>query len=264
MPASFRIKGGRDINDRRLDRVPSESDEHLRQYPLTASILAKLTSPGNMAMGVNWYRKFFSPVKDSAGHSWIGVDSSLKVLKDLGPLDGGHCVALKGRGVTDNWGWYTYYDQGQEGRCVQFGISRMMSLYNRKRYEIRENVSQGRWLYFEAQRRDEWPGGAYPGADPFYEGTSVNAGLWVVKNKGIVPYRQNSPVVAEGVAEFRWANDYNDVKTALGYADKNYVDFLNSWGTYFPHLCRMPDEIGARLLAEDGEFGIVVDRALVA
>lgn len=249
---------------RPLGRIPSETDEHIQKYPLTAGILSELAAPVPMAIGINWYSNFDVP-RDKYGNAynssspaggiwWIGRSSS------LGSIRGGHCVCLKNRRGVDNYSWWDYYNQGEEGRCVQFGVSRMMTMLNRKRYEIREEDPQGRWLYFEAQKRDEWPGGAYPGADPYYEGTSVNAALWITKNKGIIPYNATNPSLTEGISAFRWATDWNDVKQALGYSDVNYVDIMNSWGRDYPHLVRMPDEVGARLLAEDGEFGIITDR----
>lgn len=145
--------------------------------------------------------------------------------------------------------------------CVQFAVSRMQTLLNRKRYEVREDWPAGRWLYHMAQMIDEWPGGSYVGASPAYEGTSVRAALEVVRQQGLVNYRADRPSLDEGISEYRWARDYNDVKAVLGYSDKNYCDLLNSWGrSGYPHLVRVPDEVGARLHHEDGEFGVVVDR----
>jgi len=266
------LRGGHQTSDRRLDRLPSATDEHLKLFPLRATDLRDLAAaPRPMAIGVNWYSNFWtprnssgvawSPYTSASGPWWIGLDSYGKPTSNLGSIQGGHCVCLKQRYASDDTGWWSYYDQGQEGRCVQFGVSRMQTLLNRKRYEIRESVPLGRWLYYEAQKIDEWSGGSYPGASPVYEGTSVRAALAVILNRGLVNYRGSSPTLAEGISAYRWANDYNDVKAALGYSDKNYVDILNSWGRYgYPHLVRMSDDVGARLLSEDGEFGVVTDR----
>lgn len=265
----IRLKGGYRTTHHRLDRVPSQTGEHFRRFPLTASIVAALP-PTPMAAGVNWYEAC-EDVRDERGTAyvpgarpygawWMGRDRTGGLRPDAGDLLGGHCFALKQRGATDLTSWWDYYNQGSEGRCVQFGVSRMMSLLNRKRYEVRDATSNGRWLYYEAQRIDEWDGGSYPGANPSYEGTSVNAGLNVIRHFGLIPYRNVDPVLAEGISEFRWARDYDDVKRVLGYADKNYVDVLNSWGREYPHLVRMPDDIGAKLYHEDGEFGVVTDR----
>ncbi len=42
-----------------------------------------------------------------------------------------------------------YYDQGEQGACVGFGYSWMMSILNRRRYDPF-------WLYNEAQLIDPW------------------------------------------------------------------------------------------------------------
>ena len=268
---SIQLRGGHTTEDRRLDRLPSATDEHLQKFPLRSADIQALVTPRDMAIGVNWYSNFYNPRNSSgtawsggtsaSGPWWIGLDRYGKPTTNLGSLEGGHAVCLKRRGGADWEGWWEYYDQHSEGRCVQFATSRMQTMINRKRYEIRASVPSGRWLYYEAQKIDEWDGGSYPGANPFYEGTSVRAALAIIWAKGLVNYQASSPTLAEGVSAYRWARDYNDVKAVLGYSDKNYVDILNSWGRYgYPHLVRMPDEVGARLFVEDGEFGVVTDR----
>lgn len=234
-----------------LGRIPSETDDHIKKYPLT---LETLSGPTPMAIGVNWYTNFDSPIQAADGNWWIGQS------KNLGSIRGGHCVCLRAKDVSDRLAWWEYYNQGSEGRCVQFGVSRMMTLLNRRRYEIRETDAQGRWLYYEAQKIDEWAGGAYPGAFPQYEGTSVNAALKVVRDRGIIRFDYANPTTMDGISTFRWATDWEDVKRATGFTSVNYVPFYNSWGTQYPHAVRIPDAVGARLLAEDGEFGVVTDR----
>src|ERR1044072_2993155 len=191
-------------------RVPTDW-QHVEKYPLRVADVPTVPTPS--AIGVNWYSNFDNPVyKD--GHWWVGL------TKDLGYIRGGHCVALKQRYATDRAGWWDYYNQGQEGACVGFGSSRMMSLINRKKYAAR-------WLYLEAQLVDEY-------ADtPPEEGTSVNAAMKILKAKGHCPvdaYGFAKPVsLAEGISAYRWATDVNDLLRILGYQDKNYVDFINSW-----------------------------------
>lgn len=41
-------------------------------------------------------------------------------------------------------------------------------------------------VYYQAQRRDPWPGGEYPGARPKYSGTTVQAGLEALKDAGYI------------------------------------------------------------------------------
>jgi hypothetical protein len=249
----YPLRGGFSTNDTRLDRLRPTDWEHVEKYPLTAEIAGTL-KPTPVVLGVNWYSEFDNPTQDKSGHWWIARDGRLTTVR------GGHCICLKPKGSEDRTDWYHYYDQGSEGRCVQFGVSRMMSHLNHHTYEIRENDPEGHWLYWEAQRTDEWPGGAYPGADPQYEGTSVRAALDIVKKQGLILKGQNQPDPVEGIKAYRWATSTDDVLTALGYGGLDYVDILNSWGTAYPHLVRMPASVVERLRKEDGEVGIPVDR----
>lgn len=237
-----------------LGRLAPRTWEHYEKYPLTAATMPDAAA--TVVIGVNWYSAFDSPVQDKQGHWWIGRSGS------LGSVRGGHCVCLKPKSVSDLATWWDYYNQGQEGRCVQFGVSRMQTLRNRKQYEVREDRpdNAGRWLYFEAQRNDEWEGGAYPGATEFYEGTSVNAALNVARTQGLIPKGKFAPVASEGVSTFRWAKTADDALSVLRYGGLDYVDILNSWGRSYPHLVRMPASVLQKLIDEDGEVGLVTDR----
>lgn len=73
-------------------------------------------------------------------------------------------------------------DQGQEGACVGNGYAHELAGYSVKVPGITNGVARA--LYFLFQQNDSWPGGAYPGATPFYEGTSVLAGAQVLKALG--------------------------------------------------------------------------------
>lgn len=251
----MRLKGGHSTQDPRLDRVPSATDEHLRRYPFTAQLAADVgvTTPTPIIIGVNWYSVFDTPVQ--------GRDRRWRVAADgnLGTRRGGHCVCLPHKGFRDARGWYPYYNQGQEGRCVQFGTSRAMSLLNRKRYEIAE-TDVGRWLYWEAQRTDEWEGGSYPGGHPHYEGTSVRAALEIVRAQGIIPARRSAPSPTDGITAYRWAASIEDVLVALGREGASEIPWLNSWGLGYPRIVYVPVDVHARLHAEDGEYGLITDR----
>lgn len=227
-----------------LGRRPPTDWRHVERYPLTAPIVQEITKPQPMAIGVTWYHAFDTPVRDSSGAYWIARNGQ------LGAVRGGHCVCLKGRGITDPVAWWDFYDQGAEGSCVGFGSSRMMSLLNRKRYDAR-------WLYEEAQLVDEWDD------TPPGEGTSVRAGMDILRTRGHRVSRGlvDGPVdPAEGIAANRWATSVDDALRVLGYQNVGYVDILNSWGRSYPHMVRLPVDVLARLLAEDGEFAVVTDR----
>lgn len=246
---SYTLKDGSVVDDPRLGRVKPADWEHYDKFPLTAAMAATVTSPG--IVGFNWYSSFDTPVGDGRWY-WIGKDTN-----NLGWVRGGHCFCLRPFNWIDLIGWWDFYNQGAEGACVGFGTSRAMSLINRKRYNARD-------LYFEAQKIDTWPGGAYPGGDPFYEGTEVRAGLEVVRSKGLerVYDGRTYPWDAqEGISAYRWARTWDEVRAALSLPDSiDGVAFFNSWGRDYPHIVRMTDECGELLLGQEGEVAFVTDR----
>lgn len=224
-----------------LGRRPPSDWQHVDRFPLTVSTAPKKPTP--VVIGVNWYVEFDEPEKDAQGHYWIARDAKLSKVR------GGHCVCLKPRGTADPDPWWDFYNQGQEGACVGFGSSRMMSQLNRKTYD-------GFWLYNEAKKVDEWPG-------EDYDGTSVRAALDILRKVGHCVKDVNgtaAAVLGEGISANRWARSVDDVLSVLGYDGLDYVDVLNSWGRGYPHLTRMPATVLERLWKEDGEVGIVTDR----
>jgi hypothetical protein len=89
------------------------------------------------------------------------------------------------------------------GNCVAFALGHEL---NARPAEVK-NIPEP-WLvkgvYWEAQRTDPWEGGSYPGANPFYEGTSVLAGVKVLQKAG-------------AFQEYRWAFSMNDIIMGVGY-----------------------------------------------
>ena len=235
--------------DRRLDRLIPESFTHVTSWPLTATTTP--TKPVPVTIGVNWYENFDTPEKDSRGRWWIGRG-------DLGRVRGGHCVCLEpgdpaiGMGEQDTDAWWRFYDQGQEGACVGFGSSRMMSLLNRRRYDAR-------WLWNQAKRIDEWPE-TNPGDD---NGTSVKAAMDILRTRGHVRDGGTAVLEGEGIAANRWATRVDQVVGALSSPANERmgaVRILNSWGGSWPHRVWMPYETLQRLLDEEGEATVVTDR----
>lgn len=240
---------------RALGRRPPGDWKHLDRYPLTAATTP--AAPVPVVLGVNWYREFDNPVKDAQGHYWIARDGKLTRVR------GGHCVCLKPRSARDSVQRQVFYDQGAEGACIGFGTSRLLSTLNGKLY-------LARWLWDKAKAGDEWPE-TNPGDD---QGTSVRAGLEVLRTQGHVPWRASYEplqtdwqardrlpgVPAEGIAAYRWATSTDDALAVLGYDGLDYVDVLNSWGTDYPHIVRMTASVLERLRSEDGEVGIATDK----
>lgn len=100
------------------------------------------------------------------------------------------------------WACSTTLDQGTEGACV--GFSWAHELIARPVVVSGIDATTATGFYHAAQGLDPWDGGAYPGADPFYEGTSVLAGAKAVQNAGYI-------------SEYRWAFGLDDVLLTLGY-----------------------------------------------
>lgn len=224
-------------------REPSDFT-HMDKYPLTAATAP--TKPVPVAIGINWYTNFDTPLSVRPVEPWIGTTD------DLGTIRGGHCVCLLPANMTDAPSWYEFYNQGSEGACVGFGCSRMMSLLNRKRYDAR-------WLWNEAKKVDEWDD-TNPGDD---NGTSVRAACDVLRKQGHVTFRQSKEKPAsslDGIVRNRWATNAQQVLNALGTPGWDHVRVLNSWGSSYPHIVRMPARTLDRLLQENGEACLVTDR----
>lgn len=242
-------------------RAPTDW-KHVDKYPLTADQLEEITVPRPVVIGVNWYSNFDDPIRDSSGAWWIGRGS-------LGRLRGGHCVCLKERKAPRGPKSYAFYDQGTEGACVGFGTSLMLSHLNHKLYFAR-------WLWDRSKEIDEWSD-TNPGDS---DGTSVRAALDIVRTKGHIVYdplahdsinrdgvgadwiprSSLTPVYEEGIKANRWITSIDDCLQVLGYTGLDYVDIMNSWGSSYPPLVRMPVTTLERLWHEYGEIGVPTDR----
>ena len=191
--------------------------------------------------GTNWYEAFDRPEYDSSDRRWwVGRNPN------LGRIRGGHAYAGKPEDVRDLYGWWDYYDQGQEGACVGFAASRAMSWTDRARFDARK-------LYREAQLLDPWP------ETPPEEGTSVSASIDVLRTRGHWRTWGNHTYDADpkyGVSVNRWARSMEDVYAVLKsprLEAQGVVAFANSWGRAYPKLTYMPADVMARLLNEYGE-----------
>jgi hypothetical protein len=94
-------------------------------------------------------------------------------------------------------------DQGSEGACVGFAWAHELAARPAVVKGLTTDFA-GREIYFAAQKCDRFPGGAYPGALPFVEGTSVLGGAKAVNALGYI-------------SEYRWAFDFWDLVAAVGY-----------------------------------------------
>ena len=110
-------------------------------------------------------------------------------------------IFQKAQPRTKVWQCNGHLNQGNEGSCVGFSMAHELRA---RPVPIKAGRSLARRIYFQAQKRDEWPGGAYPGASPFYEGTSILAGIKILKRMGYIE-------------EYRWAFGLEDLILAVGY-----------------------------------------------
>lgn len=240
-----------------LGRKTPETWEHVEGYPLSALPVSEIPYQVPVTIGINWYSNFDNPVEKD-GRYWVGLSNN------LGYIRGGHCVCLKPGKRPDPQTWWDFYDQGNEGACVGFGSSRMMSLLNRKRYDAR-------WLWDRAKAVDEWPD-TNPGDD---NGTSVRAGMDVLRTLGHSAWKVDYegytwqqratevPVLNEGISANRWATKVEEIVSVLNSPitdSLEAVPFLNSWGRFYPHITWIPYNVMQRLLDEYGEATMVTDR----
>ena len=131
-----------------------------------------------------------------------------------------HALVVPPAGTEKSLGlpwWWKQHDQGQEGSCVGFGSSAMMSVTNH--YQRLKQTGQdityryaARWLYGEAQIVDEWP------ETPPAEGTSVRASCQILQQQGHrrVQKGVTGPVVLEhGISTYRWASTIDEIRAAI-------------------------------------------------
>ena len=236
-----------------LGRLTPPDFRHVEKYPLAAAPITNAP----VVIGIPWFSNFDHPVLVSDGSYWIGRGP-------LGYVRGGHCVCLEpvfdpqrvGH-EHDTLTFYRWFDQGVEGACVGFGCSRAMALDQRHRLD-------GFWLYDQARKLE--------GRFPDGEGANVRSGLEILRTKGhVIPAppaqrvcsrgeADRAPDVRLGISAYRWATSVAEVLAALGTPTLDYVTVLQSWGTSYPQRVKMPATVLARLLAQDGEAGVVVPR----
>lgn len=221
------------MTQRTFDWRPPANRDHEIRYQLTVSDVPKQVP---VIIGAPWYASFDKP-------QLIGGHPTIPANADLSDLRGGHCFCLKPVSMLDpDYAW-TWYDQGTEGACVGYGISRAVGLVTGRLYN-------GYPLYQAAKTIDEWPG-------EDYSGTSVNAGMQVLSKQG--PWRYNAtrmktrgPVAKDRATGYVWAKSAVQIQLATGDTG-DYVTLLNSWGTDYPQLVRMHIDVLDQLIAQGAE-----------
>ncbi len=111
-------------------------------------------------------------------------------------------------------------DQGPDGACVGFGVAHELIARPAEVKGITDSYAKTK-IYWEAQKIDPWIGGSYPGANPFYEGTSVLAGAKIAKKLGWID-------------EYRWAFGVEELKLGVGYNGPAVVGIPWYIGMFYP------------------------------
>jgi len=101
------------------------------------------------------------------------------------------------------WRCMEWFDQGREGKCVAYGIGHELAARPSEITGLTPEVLQN--IYWQAQRNDPWPGGSYPGAQPFYDGTAVLAGVKEAQSLGYF-------------GSYRWSFSLAELNMGLSYA----------------------------------------------
>lgn len=102
-----------------------------------------------------------------------------------------------------SWSCAQCLDQGNEGACVGFGITHELIARPAPVQGLDDKFAREK-IYWPAQKIDDWFGGAYPGARPFYEGTDMKSGLKIVTGLGYCD-------------EYRWAFSFDEFLLGVGY-----------------------------------------------
>lgn len=114
-----------------------------------------------------------------------------------------------------------WYDQGNEGACVGFALSWMMSILNRRKYSARK-------LYRAAQDQDEWSD------TPPEEGTSVRAGCDVLRQMGHWRFFrgiERALGMMEGISTVRWARTIDELRACIA-EDIPFVSGVNWYSAF--------------------------------
>lgn len=134
-------------------------------------------------------------------------DRRLDRIPQFDPLSRNYPIAPMRRSARKlrsyTWRCYDWFDQGREGACVAFGLGHELAARPSEVRGLDYNFLLKK-IYWEAQKIDYWSGGSYPGASPRYEGTSVLAGVKVVKRLNYIK-------------QYRWAFGLEEALYGIGH-----------------------------------------------
>ncbi len=191
------------------------------------------------------------------------------------------------------WSLADRLNQGQEGACVGAAVTHELLARPAKVKGVDMAYAREE-IYWRSQRDfDDWPGGAYPGATPFYEGTSVLGGMkaatalgwyggytwaWSVEELALaVAYRGPAVLGVNWYGSF-FEPDADGLITIAGNVagghailangvsvKRRQFRLTNSWGPSFglDGQCFISFDDMARLFDEAGEAAVPVKRKRV-
>lgn len=105
--------------------------------------------------------------------------------------------------VTRIWDCGDHLDQGSEGSCTGHAVAHELISAPKKVQGIDHEFAKKK-IYWEAQKIDPFPGGSYPNASPFMEGSTVLSAVKVAQRLGYI-------------TEYRWAFGIDDLILAVGH-----------------------------------------------
>jgi hypothetical protein len=156
--------------------------------------------------------------------SWLDPRSlEWGVRQVLGPRD---------KLISKTWKNNYHLDQGREGACTGFGATHELGSQPLRIPDLTNEFARG--VYHDAQRIDHFPGGSYPGADPYMEGSTVLHAMKVLKKRGY--YEQ-----------YRWAFGVRDVALAIGYLGPVVIGIPWYEGMREPASCGCLHPIGEKV-----------------
>lgn len=118
------------------------------------------------------------------------------------------------------WRCEDWHNQGASGACVAFSLGHELAARPSEVKGLSFNFLM-KQIYWEAQKIDPWHGGSYPNANPRYDGTSVLAGVKIVKKLNYCK-------------EYRWAFDIEDVLYGIGHNGPAVLGIPWFYDMYFP------------------------------
>lgn len=101
------------------------------------------------------------------------------------------------------WRCTKVLDQLNDGMCVSTGCGHNLIARPNENLWVDYKFCKEK-IYWPAQKIDAWPGGAYPGARPFYEGTTVEAGAEILRREGII-------------TGYYWADELDELRRGIAY-----------------------------------------------